>query len=174
MLCSSSPVVACAVYMWWTDVLCSDQTLSYGRMMNWTCGSHRNYCYVLTFYSWDCFWSSVTWIQVIGIMIINRRRNFIILLRGFQVLHSKQQWFDIQVTAIYFAEFPLYPHTEPEKSLAERAITIVTNNLGVATVSIPFILLGEYLMNWTQNSNQCPNLNCSTSSNYLWLKYSKG
>ena len=83
----------------------------------------------------------MTWIQLIGIMIICRRKNNIIhLLRDFQVLHTLSDFHP--VSTIYFAEFPLYPDTEPEKSLAERAITIVTNNLSIATVSIPFILLG--------------------------------
>jgi len=44
-----------------------------------------------------------------------------------------------------YAEFPLYPdyHLEREQSLAERAVTLVTNNLTVANlwVIIPVILL---------------------------------
>ena len=43
------------------------------------------------------------------------------------------------------SEFPLYPDINREQSLAERAVTLVTNNLTVANlwVIIPVILLGR-------------------------------
>ena len=40
------------------------------------------------------------------------------------------------------AEYPLYPEPDEDLSFMERAVTIVTNNLTIATVSIPLILLG--------------------------------
>jgi len=41
-----------------------------------------------------------------------------------------------------YSEYQLPLQLEPEKSLAERAITLVTNNLSVFTLSIPLVLLG--------------------------------
>ena len=43
------------------------------------------------------------------------------------------------------AEYPLYPEPDEDLSFMERAVTIVTNNLSIATVSIPIILLGPSL-----------------------------
>ena len=48
---------------------------------------------------------------------------------------------------LHSSEFPLYPdyNLDREQSLAERAVTLVTNNLTVANlwVFIPVILLGK-------------------------------
>ena len=43
------------------------------------------------------------------------------------------------------SEYPLYPGLQQDEELGmmERAITFVTNNIGIATVSIPVILLGQ-------------------------------
>merc|ERR1711997_393888 len=40
-----------------------------------------------------------------------------------------------------YSEYPLYPEQDADLSFMERAVTIVTNNLSIATVSIPIILL---------------------------------
>merc|ERR1711997_456710 len=40
-----------------------------------------------------------------------------------------------------YSEYPLYPEPDDDLSFMERAVTIVTNNLSIATVSIPLILL---------------------------------
>merc|ERR1711997_775068 len=40
-----------------------------------------------------------------------------------------------------YSEYPLYPEPDDDLSFMERAVTIVTNNLTIATVSIPLILL---------------------------------
>ena len=44
---------------------------------------------------------------------------------------------------VIFLEYQLPLHLEPEKSLTERAVTLVTNNLSVFSISIPLVLLGE-------------------------------
>ena len=46
---------------------------------------------------------------------------------------------------IPISEYPLYPGLQQDEELGmmERAITFVTNNIGIATVSIPVILLGQ-------------------------------
>ena len=47
------------------------------------------------------------------------------------------------VSIFFYLEYQLPLQLEPEKSLAERAITLVTNNLSVFTLSIPLVLLGK-------------------------------
>ena len=45
------------------------------------------------------------------------------------------------------SEYPLYPGLEEahQPSLAERAVTLVTSNLTVATLPLPLLLLGRYV-----------------------------
>ena len=44
------------------------------------------------------------------------------------------------------SEYPLYPGAEEahQPSLAERAVTLVTSNLTVATLPLPLLLLGMF------------------------------
>ena len=44
------------------------------------------------------------------------------------------------------SEYPLYPGLEEahQPSLAERAVTLVTSNLTVATLPLPLLLLGMF------------------------------
>merc|ERR1712223_1635691 len=54
--------------------------------------------------------------------------------------HTDMDWREGQHQYRY-SEYPLYPEHDEDLSFMERAVTIVTNNLSIATVSIPVILL---------------------------------
>ena len=54
------------------------------------------------------------------------------------------------------SEYPLYPGAEEahQPSLAERAVTLVTSNLTVATLPLPLLLLGmfsHHLIPWVDS-----------------------
>ena len=56
------------------------------------------------------------------------------------------------------SEYPLYPGLEEahQPSLAERAVTLVTSNLTVATLPLPLLLLGmsrHHLITWVDISH---------------------
>ena len=62
---------------------------------------------------------------------------------GKLVEKEKKQLSINPVSIFFYLEYQLPLQLEPEKSLAERAITLVTNNLSVFTLSIPLVLLGK-------------------------------
>lgn len=63
----------------------------------------------------------------------------------YQNLYYSDYFYPENVHRYHQSRYSVYQlplHLEPEKSLTERAVTLVTNNLSVFSISIPLVLLG--------------------------------